>query len=166
MKRILTIAIATTALLGLGACSSDSPSASPGTGGAGGATLPDSTIPDISLPDISIPDIALPGNLTEECQAVSMQFAGIFAQAFAPEADQSQFEQVFGDVEKSVPDELRDDVQVLAAAFSKYAQILKDSGNNMASPDVAQALENLGTPEVQAASDNLQTYFDATCPQG
>jgi hypothetical protein len=189
MKRILTIAVATTTLVALAGCGGDlKPSGAKATLPPG-VSIPDFTIPDISIPDISIPDISipdfsipdlsipdfsipdlsipsdlsLPGNLTEECQAIAMQFATIFAQAFAPQGDPN-FDQVFGDMSSKVPADLQDDVAVLSKAFGDYADVIAASGGDMTNPDVAAALEALNTPEVQAASANLQTYFDATCP--
>jgi hypothetical protein len=184
MKRILTIAVATTTLVALAGCGGDlKPSATKATLPPG-VSIPDFTIPDISIPDISIPDISipdisipdisipdlsiptdlsLPGNLTDECQAIAMQFATIFTQAFAP-GSTGDLSKVFGDVSAKVPADLQDDVAVISAAFSAYAKALQDHGNDMTNPEVAKALEALSTPGVEAASANLQTYFDSTCP--
>ena len=161
MKRIITIALVATTLGGLGACSSDSKSS--GTK----LTVPsDLSIPNITLPsDVSLPsDLSLPGNLTEECRAIALQFATLYSQVFAPQGEQADLTQVFGDVSSKVPADLQDDLAVMSTAFAQYAQILTDNGNDMTKPEVQAALEALGTPEVQAASDNIDAYFEATCP--
>ena len=100
MKRIITIALVATTLVGLGACSSDSKSS--GTK----LTIPsDLSIPNITLPsDVSLPsDLSLPGNLTEECRAIALQFATPYSQVFAPQGEQAALTQAFGDVSPKVP---------------------------------------------------------------
>ncbi len=160
MKRILTLALATTTLIGLGACSSDTKlSVSNATDASELSTSSDLSISsDLSLPS----DL----NLSEECQAITMAFAGMMAQVFAPTGQAGDIEKVFGDVSSKVPDDLKDDVTVVAEAFGKYAQIMNDNANDMTNPNVQAAIEDLGTPEVQAASDNVQAYFDAGCSEG
>lgn len=177
MKRTRLIAITAIALLGLGACSSDSKSSGgnvtlpggtlPGGTLPGGGTLPDLTLPaDVTLPgDISIPDNILPGDLTEECQAIAMQFGLLMAQAFAPTGEAANFEQVFGDISSKVPEELSADVLVLGEAFNAYGEVMTANNNDFANPQVQAALEALGTPEVEAANERISAYFDATCPE-
>ena len=153
MKRIITIALVATTLVGLGACSSDSKSS--------GTKL---TIPS----DLSIPNITLPSDVSFACSTSSarsaLQFATLYSQVFAPQGEQADLTQVFGDVSSKVPADLQDDLAVMSTAFAQYAQILTDNGNDMTKPEVQAALEALGTPEVQAASDNIDAYFEATCP--
>lgn len=177
MKRIFTIAVAATTLAGLGACSSDNKStANNVTLPAGvtlpdGVTIPDITIPDISIPDISIPDISLPSdlslpaNLSSDCVAVAVQFAALYTQVFVPGAG-GDLDKVFGDIEAKIPEDLRDDLEVMAAAFSEYAKVVKEHNNDMTNPEVQAAAEALDSPEVSAANDNLQAYFEETCPSG
>lgn len=188
MKRILTIAVAATALAGLGACSSDTKSTGnkvtlpagvtlpdgvtiPDITIPGDITIPDISIPDITMPDISIPDLSLPSdlslpaNLTDECKAIALQFATIFSQVFAP-GEMGDLTEVFGDVSGKVPAELQDDLAIITEAFGEYAKVAQAHGNDMTNPDVAKALEALSTPEVTEASANLQAYFDETCPEG
>lgn len=177
MKRTRLLAVTAVALLGLGACSSDSKSSGdnitlPGGTLPGGGTLPnldtlpDVSIPDISIPDVSIPDELLPENLTEECRAIALQFGVMMSQVFAPTGEEMNVEQVFGDISSKVPEELRADVVVLGEAFAAYAEVLKTANNDFTNPEVQAALEALGTPEVEAANERLSAYFEATCPQG
>ena len=158
MKRILTLALAATTLVGLGACGSDSklPSSN--------ATIPS----DLSLPsDLSIPsDISLPAILSDDCKAIYTQMIGAMAQAFAPAGEEIDVEKIFGDVSANVPDELQGDVEVMAAAMTQLGEVMKQYDNDMTNPEVAKALQDLSTPEVRAASENLNAYFETTCPQG
>jgi hypothetical protein len=158
MKRILTLAIAATTLVGLSACGSDKSSSIPKVNDGGAITLPGGDT-------INPSDLSLPGNLTEECKAIALQFAALYTQAFSPEGDQGDLEKVFGDMSANVPDDLKDDLAVLLTAFSDYAKVVKDNGSDMTKPEVQAALAALSTPEVSAASDNITAYFDATCPQ-
>ena len=171
MKRILSIAVAAASLVGLAACSSDSKSSGdnitlPGGTLPGGGTLPNlDTLPDISIPDVSLPDELLPENFTEECQAIYGQLIAAMSQVFAP-GEQTDLEQLFGDVSANVPDELQDDVQIMAGALNEFATVIQQYNGDMTNPEVAKAMELIANPEVTAASDNLNAYFEATCPQG
>ena len=150
MKSILTLALVATTLVGLGACGSDKSSSIPKVNDGGDAIDPS--------------DLSLPGNMTEECMAIALRFATLYSQALAPEGDQGDLEKVFGDISANVPDDLKDDLAVLSAAFSEYAQVIEENANDMTNPDVQAALQALSTPEVAAASDNINSYFEATCP--
>lgn len=158
MKRILVLALAATTLVGLGACSSDTKSA------IGNATLP----PGISLPsNLTLPPgVSLPAVLTGDCKAIYAQMIGAMAQAFAPAGEQVDVAKVFGDVSANVPDELQGDVDVMSAAMTKMAEVMKQYNNDMSNPEVMKALQELSTPDVQAASERLNAYFETTCPQG
>ena len=162
MNRVLTAAVAAIALVGLGACSSDSKPS------AGQITQPsDASAPDATLPSLTLPsDLSLPGNLTEECRTLAMGYASLLSQAFAPTGTEIDGDKIFGDATASVPAELQDDLQVLATAFGEYAKVLKANGSDFTNTDVQAAIQALSTPEVTAAGDNLSAYFDATCPQG
>jgi len=178
MKRLVHLAVATTALVGLAACSSDSKSTNnKGTEAAtptNGVTTPDVTAPDISLPDISIPDISIPDfsipdisipAMSDECMAFYKDFAGALSGQTGPEALDSFFQ----NLKDSVPDELKDDAAIVADTMSTYLKIVAKYGNDitklMADPDAQKALEALNSPAFTAASDNITKYMDSICPQ-
>ncbi|MDO9176306.1 MAG: hypothetical protein Q7V62_15970 [Actinomycetota bacterium] len=169
MKRIAPLAIAAVAALTLVACSSDDKDSIDQIDDLSEITLPDAgdiTLPDgvdITLPDGS--DISVPNVLTGECGAVYAQLISAMTAAFAP-GSEVDLDQVFSQVSANVPDELQGDVEVLSAALRELAEIMQSSGGDMSSPEVAQAIQEMSTPEVSAASDRLNAYFDATCPQG
>ena len=156
MKRILTLALVATTLVGLGACGSDKTTSLPNVNDGGNITLPGGDTIDPS---------DIPGNLSDECKAIALQFATLYSQAFAPDGDQGDLDKAFGDISANVPDDLKDDLAVLSAAFSDYAKVLKDNASDMTKPEVQAALAALSTPEVSAASENITAYFDSTCPQ-
>jgi hypothetical protein len=56
-------------------------------------------------------------------------------------------------------------MQVVGAAFGEYIAVLKANNNDYTSAEVQAAAQILSTPEFEAASNNIQAYFDATCPQ-
>lgn len=151
MKRILTLTVAAASLIGLGACSSDTKSS------VSNATIPS----NLSIPS----DLSVPAMLTGDCKAIYAQMIGAMAQAFAPADQQVDMEKVFGEVSANVPDELQGDVDVMSAAMTDMAEVMKQYDNDMANPAVMAAMQELSTPEVQAASERLNAYFETTCPQ-
>ncbi len=162
MKRpILALGLAATALLTFSACGSDSSTSSPSKAGADTTTAAASGDTMVGGGDITIPNI---GNLTEECKAIALSFSKAMAQAFVPNGQSLDLEKVFGDVQSKVPDDLKDDVAVISAAVSSLAKVMQENGNDMTSGAVQQAIRDLGTPDVEAASNNIQAYFDKTCP--
>lgn len=152
MKRILILALAAATLVGLGACSSDSKLP------ASNATVPS------DLPVAS--DLSVPAFVTGDCKAIYAQMIGAMTQAFAPAGEQADLVKVFGDVSANVPDELQGDVDIMSAAMTKLGEVMQEYNSDMASPEVAKAMQELSTPEVQAASARLNAYFETACPQG
>lgn len=163
MKRILTIALAATSLIGLGACGSDTKAS------ISNITIPsDLSIPSIpSIPsDFSIPsDITMPAILTGDCQAIYAQMMGAMTQVLAPAGEGADLAKVFGDVAANVPAELKGDVAIMSGAMEKLAVVMKQYDNDPTNPEVTKAMGEIGTPEVQAASQRLNAYFEKTCPQ-
>jgi hypothetical protein len=90
--------------------------------------LSDITIPDLS--DITIPDlsdISLPAGLPPECEAYATAYLGIFAAVFGGgEVDIDASDEAFGDLRDQVPDELKDDVDVLAASMQPILDVLAE----------------------------------------
>ena len=148
------VALSAAALIGAGACSSDSDKTSLEDLSTIDATLP----PGITLP----PGVDVPG-VTDDCQAVYLQFITAMTSSFAP-AGQIDYSEVFADVSAAVPADLQDDMALLSEAFQAFGAILAANNNDMSSTDVQQAIQALGTPEVNAASNTVQAYFEETCP--
>ena len=101
-----------------------------------------------------------------ECQAIALEFASLVSKLFSPTGEEIDVDGVFGNLDSKVPEELRDDLQIVAAAYGEYVNVLKANNNDFTNAAVQEAAQSLTTPEVQAANENLNAYFDATCPQG
>lgn len=157
MKRILTAALAATVLVGLTACGSDDkklnvPTATNDSSGNG------SSSGDGSGGDMSQP----------ECVAL-VQAMGAAASAASGQGDAAQWEAMSSGLIAAVPDDLKDDAQVFAQAYGEFLTVMaqhQGEANPMANADVMAALQAIGTPEVEAAANNISDYMDATCPNG
>ncbi|MBI5090131.1 MAG: hypothetical protein HZB15_15055 [Actinobacteria bacterium] len=137
-------------------------------------TLPD--IDEVSIPDLSdvtIPDmddITLPDDLplSDECQELYQKFISAMGGITTGESLDG-LEDVFNSLADAVPDDLRDDAEVLADAYGQMADVLAEYDGDfaaaMADPDNQQLLAAIGTPEVQEASEAISDYFDETCPE-
>ena len=144
-------AFASLAVIGFVACSDDNKTTVEELGNDG-ATLP----PGVTLPS------GLPG-VTDDCQATFVQFITTMAAASTPGA-QIDYEQAFGELAASLPEDLHDDLTVLSNAYQAYGAVLIANNNDTSNPNVQAAIQTLATPEVSAAGANIQAYFDATCP--
>ncbi len=69
-----------------------------------------------------------------------------------------------------LPDELKDDAEIVAAAWVKYEAVLSKYDNDMtkamADPEAMAALEAIGDEKVNEASNTIGDYFSDTCPTG
>jgi hypothetical protein len=166
----IILGLAATALFALSACGSDSKSSLPGTESTDGDT--EFTLPaGITLPDgVTIPDnITIPGldGLSGDCKELYSKFIAAFSGIGT--GDLGDLSSVFDGLAEVLPDDLKDDAQVMSEAFAKYSEVLKkyngDITKAMADPDAQAALQAIGTDEVTAASENITHYFDETCPQ-
>ncbi len=105
----------------------------------------------------------------EDCLALAGIGATI-AQAFAGAADQTASTEELAQLAAKVPDEIRADVQTLAAAFGEYAEKIKDIGISPGStPNAEQlqqlqaAISSLDQTELTAASERLQAWATENC---
>lgn len=161
LPRTLRLAVLTVvALVGIAACSSDSNKTSVDDLSTIDVSLPDVDLPSVTLP----PGVTLPPNISDDCRAIYLKYVTAMTSAYMPTA-QVDYDEVFGDLSASIPGDLQDDLAVVAAAFQEYGAILATNNNDTSSPEVQQAIQALATDEVNDASNNLQDYFEATCPQ-
>lgn len=159
MKRLLTATIAATALVGLAACSSDSkktdsPSATDSNSGTGSGSDNGS-------------NSGATGSQTE-CMAL-IQAMGSAAAAVGGQGDAAEWEAMATAMVAAVPDDLKGDAEIFGQAYGEFLAVIaqhEGEDNPMASADVMAALQELGTPEVQAASDAIGEYMDTNCPNG
>jgi hypothetical protein len=169
MKRLLTATLAATALFGLVACGSDSKSSGGGDTASQSTDASDDTSGGGSDDTtggggaITVPPVA---GVTAECQAIVNAMSGAAA-AFSGQGDAAQTKAMFAALEGAMPDELKDDARIFAEAYGKYFDLLTaldDPSKAMSDPEVLAAMQAIGTPEVQAATDNISAYMDEACP--
>jgi hypothetical protein len=109
---------------------------------------------------------------SEECQELVGASAAL-SQAFASIgsgddlSDESEAFQAFVD---EVPEEIRDDVQVLADAFAEYADVLEgidlqagETPTQAQALELSQALSSIDQAEVTAASERLSAWSQENC---
>lgn len=154
MRRIHTLicaaALGAITLVGCGSDDSAGGDNAGTSGGGGGAEL---TLPD-SIPGVS-----------GDCRDLYNKFLGAMGSigTGAPE----DLGEVFGALKDVVPEELKDDAEVLAEAMGKYSEVLSKYDNDLtkalADPEAMAALEELGTDEVNQASEAIGDYLDDTC---
>lgn len=105
----------------------------------------------------------------EDCLALAGVGATI-AQAFSGASDGTASTEDLEQLADKVPDEIQADVQTLAAAFSTYADKIKDIGIDPGSTPSAQQLQELQTAiasldqnELTAASERIQAWATENC---
>ena len=110
----------------------------------------------------------------EDCRSLVAAFLGV-SQAFAAAAGGSDEElqaqaEAFSEFADDVPEEIRADVETLAAAYGDYVEVIQDAGlepGEVPSPEQAQelqeALQAVGTEDVTAASERLSAWTTENC---
>ena len=110
------------------------------------------------------------GNLSGECA----QFAGIsskIAQSLSgQDANIEDAAKAFDEIADQVPDEIKDDYQVIAENFSKIAEALKGvdlTSGQAPSPEALAKLQELSasmdSAEVQQASQHIEAWVQQHC---
>jgi hypothetical protein len=106
----------------------------------------------------------------EDCLALA-GIGATFAQAVTVASDEQAAKELQQLVEK-VPDEIKPDVQVLAAWFSEYTAKLKDVGIKAGQTPTAAQLQQLqaaissagsNQQELQTASKHIETWAQTNC---
>jgi hypothetical protein len=169
-RRIAALLIAVLALVaaGCGGSSSDEASGDTETTVATETTTPEETTATTDDSETST-DIDL-GNLSGECK----EFAGIstkLAQSLSgQDANMEDAAKAFADIADQVPDEIKDDYEVIAENFSKIAEALKDvdlTSGQTPSPEALAKLQELSatmdSAEVQQASQNIEAWVQEHC---
>jgi hypothetical protein len=105
----------------------------------------------------------------EDCRELADASSAVGQLFAAPgsELDESEAFEQFAD---RVPDEIRDDYQVLADAFAEYREALADldigQGETPSAEDVqaiVQALSSIDQPAVSAATQNISAWVTENC---
>ena len=160
MKRILGAALAATAIVSLAACSDDtSPSVqSAQQEQAGGTTAGGGGDSGGGI---------VPGD-TAGCMAVVNAMSAA-AGAVSGQGDAAEFQAMIEGMQAAMPDDLKDDARIFGEAYAGFLAVMAEhegDANAMTDPAVMAALQAIGTPEVEAAANNISAYMDATCPNG
>ncbi len=109
---------------------------------------------------------------SEDCQNLVKAYLGLSAAVSAASggADVSGDVEKFSEFTKDVPDEIKGDVQTIAAAYGTYVNKLKDLGlkpgdipNADQISQLQEASQSLGSPEVQSASTHLTAWANSHC---
>jgi hypothetical protein len=170
--RWLSILVVALALVAAGCGGSDDESAASDETTTEETTTTDETTTEEST-DTSGTDTDAGFNFaSEDCQNLVKAYVGLSAAIAAASGGKD----VSGEIEKfaqyvdEVPEEIQGDVQTLAAAYSTFADELKDIGytpGQVPTADQLQKLQDasgsLGTPEVQAAGEHLSTWATENC---
>ena len=155
MKRILGAALAATAIVGLAACSDDtSPSVQ-------------SAQQEQASGDTSSGGVVVPGD-TANCMAVINAMSAAAA-AVSGQGDATEFQAMIEGLQAAMPDDLKDDAQIFGEAYGEFLAVIaahEGDANAMSDPAVMAALQAIGTPEVEAAANNISAYMDSACPNG
>jgi hypothetical protein len=167
-RHLLLLLVAALALVAAGCGGDDSSEASGDTTETAVVETTDTT-DDATTTDGEAEDVEI-GDLSGECA----QFAGIsskLAQSLSgQDADLEEAARVFDEIADEVPDEIKEDYQVIADNFAKLAEALKDvdlTSGAVPDPETLAKLEELGrsmdSAEVQRASQNLEAWARENC---
>jgi hypothetical protein len=112
------------------------------------------------------------GFATSECSSL-VAAASSVATAFTATGDASEVEAARAQFEafaENAPDEIRDDLQVLADAYDEFVEVLADAGFEPGETPTAEAIQELqdaiaeiDQAEVTAAAANVNAWTTANC---
>ncbi len=118
-------------------------------------------------------DTDLSGVLEDEDCLALVAAVSSFAQAFGGQGVTDETEEAFADLADKVPDEIEEDVAVLADAYTEYAAELEDIGLEPGeTPDAEQlqqmqaALASFGDEGVAEASQRISAWAQTNCTSG
>jgi hypothetical protein len=126
-----------------------------------------STDDSVDLPDADeLEDLADLSGVDEVCLGAVYAASGLGALMSGGEgADEAQ--QFFDEARSNVPDEIKDDFDVLADFYAEFAALLADFDNDfsklMTDPDAQEKFAELESDELEAASANLDAWFSENC---
>ena len=108
----------------------------------------------------------------EDCLALVAAVSS-FAQAFGGQGVSEETQEAFAELAEEVPDEIEDDVAILADAYTEYAAELEDIGLEPGeTPNAEQlqqmqaALQSFGDEDVAAASERISAWAQTNCAGG
>lgn len=172
MKKTSLIALGLASILGVAACSSDNKlsvttsksqteTTASDSGSGGSDTTDASSSGDSGGSTISIPNVA---GLSEECTT----YLNAIASAFTGTKDGiSGVSESFAKLKDAVPDDLKDDVQVLSDGFAELQKLYEkynyDYTKIAADPEATKLFSD---GKFNEASTNITAWLDKECPSG
>jgi hypothetical protein len=103
-------------------------------------------------------------SLSADCLALKEEMES----QFSDDSDFGEIAEAIDEVKEFTPDDIDDDVDVLASVYDELAVVIEENGGDMATamqnPDVLAKLESMNSPEVQEATANIEAYFEERCP--
>lgn len=109
----------------------------------------------------------------EDCQSLVAAFVAVgsaFASAAGGSDELAEQAEAFSAFADDVPEEIRADVETLAAAYTQYIEVAQDAGIQPGqiptaeqAQQLADALESVGTADVSAASERLSAWTNENC---
>ena len=184
MRRHPILAVLAALLLVLAACGGDdggesiedvaADEADPGADGDAGDVANDEAKQDSGSGDGGeVDEDALAALTNEDCAAL---YAGIASAAAAfggtEGEDLNDVASYYEEIADKVPEDIKADFEVFAAAFSEFAEAAADAGVDFSDPstmtpealqEMGEAAEALNDPEVQEASQRISTFAEETC---
>lgn len=140
-------------------------------------TVPDATVSDATVsdatatpetdgPDPGDPDFSIPEGTSEQCADLYNKVMDAAGDSSLDDPDSMRrFVEVFTSLKSDLPADLSDDLDVLATAYTDYAEAIDASGDPTSTdPEVVAALDALDSDEVSTADENISTYLDELCP--
>jgi hypothetical protein len=140
---------------------------SSGDDSSGDDSSGDDSSGDVDLPDADeLEDLADLSGVDEVCLGAVFAASGLGALMSGGEgADEAQ--QYFDEARSNVPDEIKDDFDVLADFYAEFAALLADFDNDfsklMSDPDAQEKFAELESDELETASANLDAWFSENC---
>jgi hypothetical protein len=116
------------------------------------------------------------GNISEDCLAAVGAFAALSqavgaAGAGGDTGNADESAELFSEFAGKAPDEIQDDIRVLAEAYATYIEELSgldlQAGATPSADQIQQlseAAEKLNTAEIQAASESFNSWATTNCP--
>jgi hypothetical protein len=94
----------------------------------------------------------------EECRELYEKFVGLGFDPTSSE-DPEDPNAAFEAIEDAVPDDLKEDVQVLREGFETITEASEKYEGDFTNPEYLEALESLNSPEFAEASARLEAFF-------
>ena len=136
-------------------------------------TLTDETTEETTTDDGSTDTDSEFNFADEDCQSLVAAFVAVgsaLASGGSGSDDLSEQTEAFAELADDVPEDIRADVETLAAAYGQYAQVVQDAGIEPGeiptaeqAQELAAALESVGTADVSAASERLNAWTTENC---